>query len=165
MRVMKHLVYWLFGLLWLVIVMVFWQSVWVVEAASSDCPEWSIMLNTNFPFLWRCIRKEVEGDQANLANVFPKLMWVLIRVLMTIILVAWVLLIIWWWLMIAWSGTKITSLESGKWLIIKVIVGLILLGTSALILNLINPNFFGIDSVWFNHQKDDYNNEMKKFYI
>lgn len=116
------------------------------SSSSWPCAEGDIVLNTNFPFLGRCISKSIDDDNTNLANVFPTLMWVLVRVLMTIILVSGVLLIIVWGLMIAGSGTKLTDLQKGKWLIIKVIIWLLLLGTSAMILNVINPNFFGTAS-------------------
>lgn len=114
-------------------------------AASAPCPKWDIELNTNFPFLGRCISKDVTGQGTNVGNAFPYLMGVLIRVVMTIILVAGVLLIIAGGLMMTaewYAGTAAT----GKGLIIKVVVGLLLLGTSAIVLNLINPNFFGTSS-------------------
>ena len=47
--------------------------------------------------------------------------------------------------MIAGNGALGTK-ETGKKLIIAIIGGLILLGASGIILNLINPNFFGVDS-------------------
>lgn len=112
---------------------------------SSPCAKGEIELNTNFPFLGRCIKKEVTGEWTNVANAFPYLMGVLVRVTMTIILVAGVLLIIWWGLMMTLQGSMGTA-SAGKALIMKVIVGLAVLGMSAIILNLINPNFFGTES-------------------
>ncbi len=116
--------------------------------SSSPCPKWDIELNTNFPFLGRCISKDLnDPEKTNVANAFPFLVGVLVRVTMTIILVAGVLLIIAGGLMMTSEGIAWTA-SRGKSLIIKVIIGLAILGTSAIVLNLINPNFFGTSSWW-----------------
>lgn len=117
-------------------------------ASSSPCPKGDIELNTNFPFLGRCISKDLnDPEKTNVANAFPFLVGVLVRVTMTIILVAGVLLIIAGGLMMTSEGIAWTA-SRGKSLIIKVIIGLAILGTSAIVLNLINPNFFGTSSWW-----------------
>lgn len=126
------------------------QNIYAADAAawwssSGPCKKWEIELNTDFPFLGRCIGKDVTSNGTNVANAFPYLMGVLVRVTMTIILVAGVLLIIGGGLMMTLQGSMGTA-SQWKELIMKVIIGLAVLGTSAIVLNLINPNFFGTES-------------------
>jgi hypothetical protein len=106
-----------------------------------------IILNTNVPFVGRCIKKEFNewGEETNVSNVFPKLMANMIRIVMVILVVWWFLWILVWGFMIAanWAfGTK----QTGVKLILGIIAGLILLWASGILLNLINPNFFGAAS-------------------
>lgn len=106
-----------------------------------------IILNTNVPFVWRCIKKEFDewsGD-TNASNVFPKLMAYMIRIMMTVLVVWWFLWILVWGFMIASNGA-FGSKQTWVKLILGVIAGLILLWASGIILNLINPNFFGTAS-------------------
>jgi hypothetical protein len=106
-----------------------------------------IILNTNVPFVWRCIEKKfsVWDDKTNVSNVFPRLMAYMIRIMMTVLVVWWFLGILVWWFMIASNGA-FGSKQTGVKLILGVIAGLILLWASGIILNLINPNFFGTAS-------------------
>lgn len=126
-----------------------WQTAW-----GDNCnPKEDIMLNISIPFIWRCIKKNVNANQVSddkgnstVGNVFPKLMGGMIRLVMTIIYIVWFLGILVGWFMIAASGADPSLKEKGKSLIIMIIWWLILLGASGVILNLINPNFFWTDS-------------------
>lgn len=119
---------------------------WVCWEYALDDKEY-IILNTNVPFVWRCIKKVFNewDSETNVSNVFPKLMANMIRIVMVILVVWWFLWILVWGFMIAanWAfGTKQTWVK----LILGVIAGLILLWASGILLNLINPNFFGAAS-------------------
>lgn len=102
-----------------------------------------ISLNTNIPFIGKCI----EDNQANRwsdetsvtwTTAFPVLMWSLTKILVTLILIISFVLIIIGGIMIATGNPS-----GGKKMIINVVIGIALLGASGVILRLINPNFFG----------------------
>lgn len=127
-------------------------SLWVfvvpvntVHAANTDCdPEEDIMLNMYMPFIGNCIKRSVdEGNDSerNIANVFPKTVGGLVRILMTAVIIFWFLGILTGWFMIAADGAFGTK-DRGVQLIVTIITGLILLWASGIILNLINPDFF-----------------------
>lgn len=99
-----------------------------------------IELNTNVPFIGNCIEDESSNDPTAIKTdeAFPVLMSSLTKILVTVILIVSFILIIVWGIMIA-SGNP----SWGKKMIIKVVVGIALLGASGVILRLINPNFFG----------------------
>ncbi len=126
-----------------------WQTAWWEKCD----PDKDIMLNISIPFIGRCIKKDpnakqTSDDQGNstVGNVFPKLMWGMIRLVMTAIYIIWFLWILVGWFMIAASGADPSLKEKWKSLIIMIIWWLILLWASWVILNLINPNFFWVDS-------------------
>ncbi len=105
-----------------------------------------IKLNTNIPFIGRCIMNEKTNNvgqsgnvtTVNTLNAFPILMGALIKLLMSIImLVCFGSLIVWWFMM-----TVPDQYETGKWLIKKVIRTIVALWSLWTILYLINPNFF-----------------------
>jgi hypothetical protein len=101
-----------------------------------------IELNTNVPFIGRCIEGstgDVGDDEQAVTSedAFPVLMGSLTQILVTIILIVSFVLIIVGGIMIS-TG----NLSGGKSLIIKVVIGIALLGASGVILRLINPNFF-----------------------
>ncbi len=101
-----------------------------------------ISLNTSVPFIGNCIENSTGNVGAGETDVtwdtaFPVLMWSLTKILVTIILIVSFVLIIIWGIMIA------TGNPGGKKMIIRVVVGIALLGASGVILRLINPNFFG----------------------
>jgi len=101
-----------------------------------------ISLNTSVPFIGNCIEDSTANQGPGETNVtwdtaFPVLMWSLTKILVTIILIVSFVLIIIWGIMIA------TGNPGGKKMIIRVVVGIALLGASGVILRLINPNFFG----------------------
>ena len=102
---------------------------------------WVIRLNTNVPFVWRCIHKRTDWEQSNATNALPKLLQALVRIAMTVVVVAWFLWILVWGFMITGAWAFWTA-EKGKRIIIAVIVGLILLWASWIILSLVNPDFF-----------------------
>ena len=111
-----------------------------------------VKLNTNVPFIWRCIVYGMTNDPndssytngnddivvVNPLNAFPVLMTWIVKILMTLIL-----LICFGALIVA--GVMMTipeQYDTGKWLIKKVVVAIALLWLSGTILYLINPNFF-----------------------
>ncbi len=126
---------------------------WQCDEVNSDycfCKcDWWVTLNTNIPFVGRCI---LLGDsdstwpnstQVTQLSAFPRLMKALTNIALSLILVTSLIMIIAWWVMIASSGANSGGYDQGKKLIRKVVIGLILLGASGIILALINPNFFG----------------------
>lgn len=102
-----------------------------------------VSLNTSIPFIGKCIESQTNYKSPDETSVtwetaFPVLMWSLTKILVTAILIVSFVLIVVWGIMIS------TGNPSGwKKLIIKVVVGIALLGASWVILRLINPNFFG----------------------
>ena len=105
-----------------------------------------IKLNTNIPFIGRCIMNQQtnnvwqSGDvmTVNSLNAFPILMWALIKLLMSIIMiVCFASLIVWWFMM-----TVPDQYDTGKWIVKKVIRTIVALWSLWTILYLINPNFF-----------------------
>lgn len=125
------------------------------DSSGNPCdPEKDIMLNMDIPFIGRCIKKDPKANAAadsqgnsTIGNVFPKLMGWLIRIVMTMIYVIGFLGILAGGFMIAGNGALGTK-ETGWKLITSIIAGLILLWASGIILNLINPDFFGTISWW-----------------
>lgn len=113
------------------------------EPASTACGTGDIELNTNIPFIWRCIKKDTDAwsQSVTLTNAFPRLMWWLVRVVMSTVVIVGLLAVLVWGFMVAAEGAAGTK---QKWLdLIKLAVWwLILVGLSGIILNLINPNFF-----------------------
>lgn len=107
---------------------------------------WWISLNTNVPFVWNCISlrasSSVDTTQVTPTTAFPRLLWGLTKIVMTVILifcfmaiiVGGVMISMWW--ADEWQATK------GKDLIKHVVMALALLGASGVILRVINPSFF-----------------------
>lgn len=138
---MKYIISWI-----LVFVMWFmWMWVGMVYAKWQCKPKEDIMLNTYVPFVWRCIKKSTTWDWTDLVSVFPKLIWWVSRIVMTAIIIVGFLWILLWWFMIA-SEWAFWSKAAWIKLIVSVIAGLILLWAAATILNLINPEFFWLNS-------------------
>lgn len=118
-----------------------------VDGTCTSCKaKWvccGVELNTSVPFIGKCIESEasytspdetwVTWDQA-----FPVLMWSLTKILVTVILILSFVLIVIGGIMIATGDPS-----GGKKMIIRVVIGIALLGASGVILRLINPNFFG----------------------
>lgn len=104
-----------------------------------------VKLNTNVPFVGDCIENKDENPNSNVTeeNAFPVLMSSLTKMLVTIILIVSFVLIVVWGIMIASAWANQSNASAGKKLIMKVVIGIALLGASGVILRLINPNFFG----------------------
>ena len=119
----------------------FWGILWnFVEARECwDVCNW-IKLNTCFPILKDCIEMKAEGT--NPTNAFPAMLWVLTKIIMSVILVVCFILIIVAGIMRAWAWEDSSKTKKAKDLIIKVAVTIILLWFSGVILKLVNPNFF-----------------------
>lgn len=140
----------------------------VYKDSQCVCPEWKIddwnwkcvcdpaqwccgiELNTVVPFIGDCI--EMNGwtsdgntTRVNPVNAFPRLMWWLSRILLTVILVFSFVMVIVWWVMIItwWIKWQEWNFTTWKKYIRQVVIWLILLWASWIILRLINPNFFG----------------------
>lgn len=102
-----------------------------------------VELNTSVPFIGKCIEdssSDVGGDETWVTwdQAFPVLMSSMMKILVTVILIVSFVLIIVGGIMIA-----VGNPSGGKKMIIKVVIGIALLGASGVILRLINPNFFG----------------------
>jgi hypothetical protein len=118
-----------------------------VDGVCKPCSdEWvccGIELNTSVPFIGKCIESKSTDQGTDETNVtwetaFPVLMWSLTKILVTAILILSFVLIVIGGIMIATGDAS-----GGKKMIIKVVVGIAILGASGVILRLINPNFFG----------------------
>lgn len=93
--------------------------------------DWWIKLNTNFPFVGRCIAKTSDGNTVTaIAGVFS-------RILMTIIITVGFGMLIRWGVQFAMNKPK-----EGKAAIMNVIRAFAALGSLGILLRLINPNFF-----------------------
>lgn len=100
-----------------------------------------IKLNTDVPFVWRCIGT-TTSDKTTQLNAFPKLMWAMMRLIMTVIMVLSILMIVVAGVMMTTGGFEKGNYTKGLEIIKKVAVGIALLWASGVILKLINPNFF-----------------------
>lgn len=110
------------------------------EAERNRC-KW-IKLNTDFPFVGKCIGYETDGTKTNQINVFPKMIRSLMKLTISIIMLMSFLIIVISGVMITSSGYDGGNYKEGIENIKKVAIGLALLGASGVILKLINPNFF-----------------------
>ena len=129
----------------------FWSSWWSDECGGGNgwesgggnewqtCPNWccGIKLNTNFPIIWNCIRIKWEWS-INPTNAFPYMVWILTKIVMSVILVVCFILVIVAWIMRAGDNPK-----WAQKLLKRVAITIILLWFSGVILKLLNPNFFG----------------------
>ena len=122
-----------------------WWSMLCEKCDMKKC-NCGIKLNTNIPFIGRCIMNKQtnnvwqSGDvmTVNSLNAFPILMWALIKLLMSIIMiVCFASLIVWGFMM-----TVPDQYDTWKWIIKKVVWTIVALWSLWTILYLINPNFF-----------------------
>ncbi len=116
---------------------------WICKACSDSGVCCGIELNTNVPFIGKCIESETGyaspwESWVTWEKAFPVLMGSLTKILVTVILIVSFVLIIIGGIMIATGNPS-----WGKKMIINVVIGIALLGASWVILRLINPNFFG----------------------
>lgn len=97
-----------------------------------------VKLNTNVPFIGRCINKEDStGTGSTTSTAFTDLIWGLSKIVVTaILIVSFMFVII--------GGVQRASWNPEEWKakIMKVVIWLAILGASGAILRLINPNFF-----------------------
>ncbi len=119
------------------------SCVWEFDYCNCKC-DGGITLNTNIPFVGRCIAVSNSDGNADAVqlNAFPRLVQWLGRLLLSIILLLSFVLVIAGGVMIAASGADSNAYGQWKKLITKVIIGIALLGMMGVILRLINPNFF-----------------------
>lgn len=136
-----------------VLVFTFIGLVWtsVFAADNKPCGTGEIELNTNIPFIGKCISKNLDesvtaDSKTTVSNAFPLLMGWLMKVLMAVILVWAFMAILVGGLMMAWAGFNSSYYGKGKNLIIMVLSALALIAASWAILNAINPNFFRTES-------------------
>ena len=101
-----------------------------------------IKLNTNFPIIWNCIWTSKDSE-TNPTTAFPKMVWALTKIIMSLILVVCFIFIIVAGIMWAWSWEDNSQVTKAKWILKKVAIVILLLWFSWAILRLINPNFFG----------------------
>lgn len=103
-----------------------------------------VKLNTNVPFIGNCLEQDTSDPSAvSPERAFPVLMSSLTKILVTVILIVSFVLIVVWGIMIASAWANQSRASEWRKLIMKVVVGIALLGASGVILRLINPNFFG----------------------
>lgn len=103
-----------------------------------------VKLNTNVPFIGNCLEQDTSDPSAvSPERAFPVLMSSLTKILVTVILIVSFVLIVVGGIMIASAWPNQSKASEGRKLIMKVVVGIALLGASGVILRLINPNFFG----------------------
>lgn len=103
-----------------------------------------VKLNTNVPFIGNCLEQDTSDPSAvSPERAFPVLMSSLTKILVTVILIVSFVLIVVGGIMIASAWANQSRASEWRKLIMKVVVGIALLGASGVILRLINPNFFG----------------------
>ncbi len=125
--------------------------------AQSDTPSESqvcngIKLNTDVPFIWDCITiydpgevgENTDGTVVTPVSAFPRLMWGLTKIMMWLILAVSFLLVIVAGVLMVIGGAQQEYYNKGTKLLKIVVTAIAVLGTSGIILRLINPNFFGI---------------------
>lgn len=125
------------------------KSYYDLKLKATVCCE-GILLSTNVPFIWQCIVYKKKSDPQPIAglvidetNAFPVLMGWLSKILVSIILLVSFIGILIGWVMISASWWTEEWANKGRKIIWNVISALALLGTSWVILKIINPNFFG----------------------
>ena len=107
-----------------------------------------IKLNTNFPFIWDCIvtynsKTDENWDKiVTPVDAFPKLIWALMNLLMTVILIMSLLMIVYSWVLMTTGWYSTNNYTKGLWMLFHVAKWMALLWASWVILKVINPNFF-----------------------
>jgi len=99
-----------------------------------------VKLNTTIPFIGNCIETTAQDPTStiNETTAFPTLVTALVKILVSVILIASFIMIV--------AGGVMWATGDAKWgkdMIVKVAIGLAVLGASGVILRLVNPNFFG----------------------
>lgn len=116
----------------------------IIKKNGTELPEpcKGIKLNTDFPFIWRCIG--ISGGEAgvNQTNAFAFMIKGIMKFIITIIMILSVLIIVAAGVMMTTGGYEKGNYNKGMEMIKNVAWALALLGASGVILKLINPNFF-----------------------
>ena len=125
-----------------------------------ECNDWCcwIKLNTNVPWIWRCIefgntnnkdRKFTDDYNngnttitVNILNAFPLLMWWLGKILLTVLLLFSFGSLIYAGMLRTTDGVSNGNAWDAKKIIRRVVIWIALLWASGVILHMINPNFF-----------------------
>lgn len=105
------------------------------EVSCSCKLKWWILLNTDFPFIGRCIDKAGNGGDGKSSLI--GISSALTNIFMTLILT-------WGFAMIirGWAQIAMGNMKDGRQKIINVIIAFAALGSLGILLRLINPNFF-----------------------
>lgn len=113
-----------------------WEICQLCELEEVCC---GVKLNTNVPFIGNCIESSTQAAWSTVTETtaFPILVSALVKILISVILITSFILIV-----IAGVRWSAGDAKWGKDMIIKVAIGLAILGASGTILALINPNFF-----------------------
>lgn len=116
----------------------------IIKKNGTELPEpcKGIKLNTDFPFIWRCIGLSSTAEGANQTNAFAYMVKAIMKFIITIIMVVSVLMIVAAGVLMTTEGYEKGSYTKGMGMIKTVAQALALLGASGVILKLINPNFF-----------------------
>lgn len=104
------------------------------ESCVCKC-NWGIVLNTDFPFIGRCIDK--SGNDKDGKSSLIGISSAFTNIMMTLILTAWFAMVIRGWVQIAMGQVK-----EGRQKIVNVVIAFAGLGSLGILLRLINPNFF-----------------------
>ena len=125
----------------LISLFLWWFSfIWISLAADTssnwECPKWSISLNTDVPWVWKCIKQDDAWDS------FGKMMWYMMKLLINITVAVSFIALIAAGVMMTLSWVNQSAAWKWKELLKKVILWIVLLWLSWIILHTINPNFF-----------------------
>jgi len=107
--------------------------IWISFA---DCDKWGIELNTNVPWVWKCIKQD------DASSSFGSLMWSMMKILINMTVAISFIALIAAGVMMSLSWVNQSAAWKWKELLKKVILWIVLLWLSWLILHTINPNFF-----------------------
>ncbi len=107
---------------------------WDTKFCDCKC-NWWIVLNTDFPFIGRCISKWWNTADGN--SSISAIAQAFTNIFMTLIITWGFAMVIRWWVQIAMGQNK-----DGMKKIQNVVIAFAALGSLGIILRLINPNFF-----------------------
>lgn len=110
--------------------------IWVSVADDWTCWPWEIQLNTDVPWVWKCIKQDKAWDS------FWKLMWAMMKILINMTVAISFIALIAAGVMMSLSWASQSTAWKWKELLKKVILWIVLLWLSWIILHTINPNFF-----------------------
>ena len=120
----------------LIISLFLWWFNFIWISFTFACEKWEIELNTNVPWVWKCIKQDNAWDS------FWSLMWSMMKILINMTIAISFIALIASGVMMSLSWVNQSVAWKGKELLKKVILWIVLLWLSWLILHTINPNFF-----------------------